>query len=785
MNRPLLVFAVSLMAGVTVSALTDGYLVVSLSVVAAAIFSACFFIYGRDYRFIALGLLLFYSLGVFEYRIVEEGNMARYRDFSGKSAVIRGTVVSEPDIREARVSYIIRTGTITIDNKTTRVDGKILLSTPRSEGSPLYGYGREIEIKGQLNVPQGMKNPGGFDYRRYLAGNGMSAVVFAVKDHIVQGGMAGGNFAVRLGFTLRSKLVDVINRSLPPQQAGLLNGMLIGYREGLSREVEDAFSDAGLSHIMVVSGANILFLVMPLLFLFKRLRIGQKTANITTILVVLLYTTITGFSPNVMRAAIMAVVVLAGQLLRRESEVLTSLSLAAVLLLVYNPYTLFDIGFQLSFAATLSIILFQKNIRKWSGIRWMPGFLADIVAVTLAVQIGVIPITVFYFNKVSVISLFSNLLAVPILQVITILGSAMALLGQISVWISQALGYVNSPFLSFVLLVSRLSSELPFAVVKIPTPPLWGIAVYYGAVLFFFWYRPLKGIKLKPVFYPAACGAVLLMLLVYSLIPKELEVYFIDVGQGDSALVRTYSGKTVLIDGGGDNNPDSVSNIGETVVMPFLLDQGITRLDLVVATHGHDDHIEGLEPILKEFAIGAFVIPELDSNKEFARLVEISSERAINVVGCGKGDVIRLDDKTFFNVLNPGPDMDEPYTTLNNSSIVLKLNYMDSSVLFAADIEEETENLLADGGADLAADVLKVAHHGSSTSTTAAFLKEVKPGAAVISVGKNNFGHPSQRVLEDLKTQNARVFRTDLDGAVILKSDGKNIRIETTIRADK
>jgi competence protein ComEC len=284
---------------------------------------------------------------------------------------------------------------------------------------------------------------------------------------------------------IRSRIVGVLEKSLPKEQAALLNGMLIGYTKGMDEKMTGAFSDAGLTHVMAVSGMNVAFIVFPLIFLFKKMRIGQTPANFVIIGVLILFVFVTGFSPSVLRAVIMAVIMLTAQIIKRQTDVITSISFAAILLLLYNPYTLFDIGFQLSFTATLSLVLFYKYIKELLSFKHIPGFISDVLSATLAAQIGTIPITAFYFNKISIISLASNLIVVPLVEVITIIGTIMALAGQFSTEVSQVIGYVDCTFLTFILYVTKISSKVPFAVVRVVTPPLYAVFLYYVASLFF------------------------------------------------------------------------------------------------------------------------------------------------------------------------------------------------------------------------------------------------------------------------------------------------------------
>ncbi len=782
MKRPLLLFSLALISGVFAAQAVGFYCFIFISILMAAAVSIVFF---RKYKadlFILIGLLLFYFIGAFEYMCVAYAGKDRFIEFSGEQVSVRGFVCKEPDVRDSKIAYTLKVSEISESKGTERISGKILLTVIRNSESVIYEYGSRIEVRGQLNIPKGKRAPGGFDYRSYLARSGISATVFAKNEDIILMQGKGGNALVRTGLGLRSKIVGVIEKSLPKEQASLLNGMLIGYTSGMSEKTADAFSDSGLSHITAVSGMNVAFLVFPLIFLFKKLRMGQKTANFIIIGILVLFLFVTGFSPSVARAVIMAVIMLAGQIIKRETDVITSISFAAILLIICNPYTLFDIGFQLSFAATLSLILFYKYLKGILTSKFIPGLVSDIVAATLAAQIGTLPISAFYFNKISIISLATNLVVVPLVEIVTIIGAVMAVAGQFSVVLSQILGYLNCTFLTFILYVVKIASDLPFAVIKIITPSVFFIFLYYVSALFFLWLRPLYKIKLKMKYYFAAFGIAIFLVVFNALIPGNLEVVFIDVGQGDSALIRTSSGKTVLIDGGGFSSvTDTEHNMGDYVIIPFLLDYGISKLDLVIASHAHDDHIQGLRSVLKDFKVGSIIIPDVEAGKDFDKILDIAALKAIPYRMCGEGERIKLDSGTFLKVLYPADEVKIDTTNLNNTSLVLKLCYRNTSVLFTGDIEEDVENILVEEGADIKADVLKVAHHGSETSSTESFLEAVSPRAAVISVGKNNFGHPSERVLERLEKGNVYLFRTDMDGTIIMTSDGSKIRFKKTV----
>jgi len=406
------------------------------------------------------------------------------------------------------------------------------------------------------------------------------------------------------------------------------------------------------------------------------------------------------------------------------------------------------------------------------------------MAVTLAAQVGVIPLILLYFNKISLISLLSNLLVVPVLEIVTILGMLMAILGQISISFSQLIGYANCVLLNFILFVTKLSAEIPFSTVKLPTPSIAMVLAYYGSMWYLLWYMPYKKICLNLKHASVAMALVTVIVFFNILIPGELKVTFLDVGEGDSAFIRTSTGKTVLIDGGGSTNPNKVSGIGESVVLPFLLDSGVSELDLVIATHGHADHIQGLKPVLEQMKVGSLIIPYSENIHDFDGLIKAAEEKGENVTACSAGDVIRLDNKTELEVLFPIKNVKMDYSTLNDDSLVLKLHYGEVDVLFMGDAQKEVEQVLLEKKTELGADVIKIAHHGSDTSTSEAFLDSVKPKAAIICVGRNNFGHPCESILNLLEDHRIRLFRTDKCGAVILSSNGRNIKVSGTVTGD-
>ncbi|MHB8063347.1 MAG: DNA internalization-related competence protein ComEC/Rec2, partial [Ruminiclostridium sp.] len=671
-----------------------------------------------------------------------------------------------------------------------KINGRLLVNISSNGDTVMKNkavdYRSKVLIEANIERPKAATNPGGFDYKRYLASIGVSGTVYLRNSSDIDViGIQSGGWLHKLGFKIKKSVLNIVEYCLDKNQAGLLSGMIIGYKDGLDENAFSAFSKAGLTHIMVASGMNVAFIILPLAFIFKKLQLGNFTSSIFTILVLILFVFVTGFSASVVRAVIMGIMILLGKIIMREADIYTSISAAAIILLTLNPYTLYDIGFQLSFFATVSLVMFYPRLKELIDHKHIPNIVADTLAATIAAQIGVVPITLYYFNNFSTISILSNLLVVPIVQIITIIGFIMVFVGIVNIHAAVLIGYINNSFLSFVLFVTEYTSKIPYASLKLPTPSLGLIIFYYIAILYIFKGRKFLKSKQGFKYVKYLCIAlIVLIIVVKNLIPKPLEITFLDVGQGDSAFIRTAHGTKILIDGGGRAaGTKSTFDIGESVMVPYILDQGTKKIDIVIATHGHADHTEGLEAILQEMSIGMVILPDTDG-KGFEKILKICNDKRITIVECKKGDIIRLDKETVFDVLSPLQFEKDSLSqqSLNDSSLVLKLKYKNVRALFTGDSEIPVEQRMLEEGLDLSSDLLKVGHHGSNGATSEEFINKVKPKYAVASLGENNnFGHPSQFVVDRLEERGVLLLRTDERGAIIATSYGEELSIRTML----
>ncbi len=522
---------------------------------------------------------------------------------------------------------------------------------------------------------------------------------------------------------------------------------------------------------------------------FGLLRIPRNLTIILTSLVLLFYMVLTGSQPPIVRATVMTLIILFGKILGEKSNALNSLGVAALVILAYDARQLFDVGFQLSFLAVLSIIYLYPILNAWISKIQIdnPGnkagvFLLRVAAVSLVATLGTLPLTAYYFGKVSVVGLLTNGIILPIVGASVMLGFVSSLLGWVGFFVADAFAAVNGLLLSFSLAAAKISGGLSWAYVEtLQFRPVH--AIPYFAALGVLFHLHLGSIARKMVI---ALLVSLNILLFVSTSPSEksregmLRVSFIDVGQGDAALVEFPDGKTMLIDAGpraGDYDS------GERIVVPFLRRRGIEKIDYVVASHPHADHIGGFASVFKSFDVNTVLEsgqPARDPiYREYADALQKENCR---VDTARKGlSAIQMGEAKLY-ILYPTPahidaDTSHLHANLNNTSVVLKLCYGWTSILFTGDAERDAEEeIVLSYGDFLQSTLLKTGHHGSITSSTQEFLDAVKPKHAIISVGLHNkFNHPSEDVLGRLRAMNVEPLRTDEEGAIIFESDGETM----------
>lgn len=645
----------------------------------------------------------------------------------------------------------------------------------------VFSPGKRLVISGVMEKPPGSRNPGGFHYENRLFAQKTPAKMAVKPEAIHWSGEDKNLLLLRFGNSMQQHILASLEKNLSGEKAALMAAMLTGYRENLTGSMENAFSAAGLSHIMAVSGANLAFLLLPLVWIFKKLGIHRKAAAIASIPFIFFFVLITGMEASVLRACVMAAVIMAGKAMDRKPDLLNSLGIASLILLVVNPFILFDTGFLLSFGATAGLALFYGRVR---GIipEKVPGFIRETVAATVSAQAGVLPLLILFFSKVSLVSLLSNLLVVPMTGVTTVLGMVCVAADSIHPVLGTLTGYMLQSLLHIILVITEFCAAIPWAEVNMQHWSLPAIIVYYAVLIPAGAYGLPFFIRHKGKL--AVCACLLGVSILFSgLLPNRLKVTFIDVGQGDSALVQTPSGKSYLIDGGGTYQEAETGYIGKRVLLPLFMHEGVAGLEQVFVSHAHMDHMSGVLTLLQIFPVKSVGLPDYpEAVQDFAPLIKICDEKGIKLCYYSDGDEVPLDQHTVMSFLHPADDTPPGEGNLNNTSLCGLLRFDKLQVLFAGDLETGAENIFFKNNIVMDCDILKVPHHGGKNASSERFLQFAKPETAVISVGRNSFGHPSGAVLERLGANGVKVYTTLENGAVMVDSDGEKYRIRPWYR---
>ncbi len=725
-----------------------------------------------------LGTLLLLTSLLYHDLTLERITKGEIAPFLHKGWVeIKGRIDRLPEVKEDRVYLIIKTEKILFKEKEFPVKSRIRASLPKSETS--FNYGDRVRIRGELVSPPGARNPGGESFRDYLTTQRISALVnLVVNEQIERIGEARINPFFRVIFYLRKRLLETIDHTLPSLQGSVLKGILLGRREELPSSLAQAFITTGVAHVLAVSGLHVGLIVAFFHYgLFRLLRLPNKGSTLLTLFIIILYCFMTGCRPPVVRATIMFGLLLLAPGLGRKREIYTTLALAALIILLINPLTLFNVGFQLSFIAVLAILYLYP--RFWPRLRFLSSYLARLVSVSLAAWIGVAPLIAYHFNYFTPVAILANLFIVPLVTIAVALGF-LSTIFSFSLPLALALSSTNWLFLTILIKVIDLFSHFPGAGIRVITPSLPFIGFYYLGIV------GLVNLKRSPLVRKAVpIGALCLIAVliwgnVFASRDKLLKVTFLDIGQGDAAFIQFPDKRNMLIDGGD----------GRLAILPsYLWDKRIRRIDYLVLTHPHPDHVGGLLDVLPYFKIGeVWDSGQESTSPEYEEFLRIIAHNRIPYKIVRKGERLSLAPGVGINILHPQEKfLKGSGSEANSNSIAIRLLYKRVGFLFTGDIEKEAEGLLVNKyGARLKSTILKIPHHGSKTSSTLKFLEKVSPECAIMSVGANNlFGHPHKEVIERYRGLGIKLYRTDEVGAVIVTTDGKSYNVQTMKESGK
>ncbi len=698
---------------------------------------------------------------------------------------VSGWIDGEPVRQEKKTTFVVKTDLIRWAGRDDAVRRRILTTLKgKDEGdnNSRLECGTRIVAKGMLQPFPFPRNPGEFDYGRYLTLNDIQGMVTidGSQDLAITRESSLSNFNALVG-AMQRKLYGLIDRFHSAEHASFLKGVILGYRADLSTEIKQSFMNTGTVHILAVSGSNVAVVVLIIYSMFGFLRLPKKLTGFGTIIGIVLFTFITGASPSVVRAGIMATVILLGTMFERRTDIYNSLSVAAIIILLLDTNSLFDVGFQLSFAAVLSIVYFYPILVKFISL--IPerfeeikaiDYLFKLLAVSLAAQIGTLPFTAFYFGRVSLVSLVANLIVVPLSGLNVLLGIATVAVSSISSFGASCYAALNGVAMWFLLGFVKVAGSVPYAYVETARFEPLHAMLYYGLVATLFHVANPSIVK-----WGIAASLIVLNLLMYRAIlhnhAKALSVTVIDVGQGDAILVELPNGRNILIDAG---QKQFKYDAGERFILPLLKRKGIGSLDAILITHSHSDHIGGIPFLVKNLPVTELMEADVKASSSLYREVkELCSEERIRIHDLQRGMRISIDSTVRLYVLHP-KTTETLNKSLNNTSVVVKLVYGKTSMLLVGDADNEAEDQIDKCYGDfLDSDILKVGHHGSKTSSGERFVRYLSPAVSLISVGiRNKFGHPSPAIIERLTTMNSQVRRTDREGALVYESDGQQWR---------
>ena len=725
--------------------------------------------------------------------VVQAENVSQLTSLAGKRVELQGWVSTRPESGEGSLLFDFNVETAVVGGSQYRIKNgeKVRARWYFDQQDAEYEvprYGDEIIVTGELQLPLGKRNPGDFNYRDYVNHRGIHTLIHVYRKDQLQVVTCASRGSVLFSWIASGReAFSSALEVLPRRNAALLEAMVFGDTSGVSREETELFRSIGLGHAMAVSGLHVGY-VLWLLFAVSRLvRLGPNGTAALCFIGLFAYCALAGFAVSVVRAAVMGLTAVSAYLFDRERNVYVGLSLAALIILIWNPLFLFEPGFQLSFVSVLSIAYLTPVLDEL--LYFLPWWRKYIILV-LAVQAGIAPLLIYYFNLVSLVSVFANVLLVPVVGMIVISGLLAFVFFSCGIPGAGPLIYAAGALVDMMTSTGRLIGSIPWSSVSMGTPGILGLIGYYTmlAVLVETWRRRERVFS---VFDRRTILWVLAVILVVAAAAgtylgghNPLEIVFLDVGQGDAVFIQTPRGRSILIDGGGVSDFYRGSfRPGRDVVLPFLRRRGVNHIDMMVSTHPDADHISGLETVLSSLSVGSLVTPPTRYwGDEYQELLTLAAGSGVPHGEASLNSRILIEEGLRMRVL--APQKGSTYSTSNAASLVVMLEHGSNSFLLTGDIEGEGLRELTGEITNLDCTVLKIPHHGSEESYSEDFYGRARPEAVVISVGRDNsFGHPSQKVIEYFTARGIPVFRTDEHGAVIVKSSGRDCRVDTVIPA--
>lgn len=639
---------------------------------------------------------------------------------------------------------------------------KILIYLKKEVIQEELHIGNQVQVSGGIQLFQKPTNLGQFNEYDYYKGKNYDCKMYADSIQIANYKQSKLKEYLR---KLKVNWQKIYQQQLPKSQAGVIEAMVLGEKTNLDSEIKELYQKNGIGHIMAISGLHISFWGMGIYRLLKRLGLGEKFSVFFSIIVIYLYGMMTGFSVSAVRAVIMMILALIAHIVGRTYDMLSAMSFSGIITLLCNPMQVRNCGFLLSYGAIIGVGVCYPILKEIFNSK---SKLIDCILVTISIQIVLLPVTAWFFYEIPLYGSFLNLLVLPAMSLLL----TISILGVFCTYLYPPIGtfvfgtvYI---ILKYYEVLCKNVIRLPFSSLVTGKPSVIQIILYSVLVVFaLYLFTNRKGVKWVFLFLMA-------FLMLFPVPVYQFEATILDVGQGDSIFFQT-GRLSYLIDGGSSD----VKNVGTYRILPFLKAKGIQTLDVMIVSHTDKDHINGLLEILeqtkkKQFRVRCLMLPKIENpDRPYYKMEQLAKQSGIKIYYLEKG-IKWKKEKLQVVCLHPNPDFS--MQDKNECSMILSIQYGEARFLFTGDVEEEGEKEILPYLEYH--DVLKVAHHGSKSSSTEEFLEKVNPKVGLISCGlHNSYGHPHKEVIDRMRKRKIKIYNTSINGAISLKSNGKTMRI--------
>ncbi|MDR1439230.1 MAG: DNA internalization-related competence protein ComEC/Rec2, partial [Clostridiales bacterium] len=637
----------------------------------------------------------------------------------------------------------------------------------------LFRYGNIVALSGAFAKPAAQQNEFLFDYQRYLYARNLSALFYADYAGASVEKEAGPFSVIGAGIAVRDRIEAILYGALPARDAALITAILLGKKDGVDDADRQNFMDAGILHIMSVSGLHVAMLGGMVLALFRKAGLGINRARLASLCAVAAFVFIAGFSASVVRAALAFGIAVAAKLAKRDFDSLNAIGASMCVLLAANPMLVFNAGFELSFAATLSIILLARKIE--GGISRLPApkWAKSAFAATAAAQLGVFPVQAMLFNSFQPFSIVANIAVSPLIGAVMAAGWAVSIFGAVSAAAAAYPAYALICIMAPLRKIPEWIAAAPFSAISVGTPGKLFFAAYYALLALVFFGRRHRRAQAG-----LAGAALLAAALAFEVWPgvglgaaDAMEISFLDVGNANAAYINVAGKYDIVVDAGG--KAEYLAEAGdiesESRLYEYLLGRGARKIDLAVVTHGDSDHMQGFWKLLSEMEVRQLLVSGTE-DENLSELVEFARQKGVGVIECRAGGVLSVGGLATIEVKSPDAASERGGLSLNERSLVARFVFGEFRALFCGDIGFKAEERMLLGDGDISAQLISVPHHGSRYSSGEGFLDAVGAGAAVFGVGRNSYGHPSDEAVERYRASGARILRTDRDGMVTIRA---------------